>query len=360
MFKALGRVIASAILLVPTVLMASFARFAPDWFFSFYTDLSRQVAEFLGKIVAPIPFSVCEVLIFLLILWGIYTFINVIRRRKGLLAWLAGILLAGCTALLLFTALWGLNHFGPGITETLGIEVELSTRDELAAATNYYLDQANALASQMPRDEDGVTKTPAFSELGKQAVTCYTALSAQYDYFRTPVAPPKRVIAWYPMSKTGLTGIYLCFTGESCVNPDTFSASLPFTMCHELAHSQAVASEDGANFTAFLACTASDSALFRYSAYFSAYIYCYNALNKVDRTAAADVWNRMNDGVKADILANNERHAKYDGATREAVEQLNDTYLKAFSEELGVESYGAVADALVAWYKLQKAALTEA
>ena len=94
MFKALGRVIASAILLVLTVLMASFARFAPDWFFSFYTDLSRQVAEFLGKIVAPIPFSVCEVLIFLLILWGIYTFINVIRRRKGLLAWLAGILLA--------------------------------------------------------------------------------------------------------------------------------------------------------------------------------------------------------------------------------------------------------------------------
>ena len=68
----------------------------------------------------------------------------------------------------------------------------------------------------------------------------------------------------------------------------------------------------------------------------------------------------MNDGAKADILANNERHAKYDGATREAVEQLNDTYLKAFSEELGVESYGAVADALVAWYKLQKAALTEA
>lgn len=53
-------------------------------------------------------------------------------------------------------------------------------------------------------------------------------------------------------------------------------------------------------------------------------------------------------------------HAKYDGATREAVEQLNDTYLKAFSEELGVESYGAVADDLVAWYKLQKAALTEA
>ena len=342
MFKALGRVIASAILLVLTALLASFARFAPDWFFSFYADLSRRAAAFLGKIVGPIPFSVCEVLIFLLILWGIYTFINIFRRRKGLLAWLAGILLAGCIALLLFTALWGLNHFGPDITETLGIEVEHSTRDELAEATNYYLDQANALASQMPRDADGVTTTPAFAELGKQTVAAYTALSARYDYFQTPAAPPKRVIAWYPMSKAGLTGIYLCFTGESCVNPDTFPAMLPFTMCHELAHSQAVASEDGANFTAFLA-------------YFAAYIYCYNALNKVDQTAAADVWNRMNDGVKADILANNARYAKYEGAVRETAQQLNDTYLKAFSEELGVESYGAVADDLVAWYKLQVA-----
>ena len=37
----------------------------------------------------------------------------------------------------------------------------------------------------------------------------------------------------------------------------------------------------------------------------------------------------------------------------DAEECVNDTYLKAFSEESGVQSYGEVADYLIAWY-LQK------
>ena len=52
-----------------------------------------------------------------------------------------------------------------------------------------------------------------------------------------------------------------------------------------------------------------------------------------------------------DILNEGRAHVKVEMSAED---------LKAFSEELGVESYGAVADALVAWYKLQKAALTEA
>ena len=39
----------------------------------------------------------------------------------------------------------------------------------------------------------------------------------------------------------------------------------------------------------------------------------------------------------------------------DAEESVNDTYLKAFSEESGVQSYGEVADLLIAWY-LQTAA----
>jgi hypothetical protein len=360
MFKALGRVIASAILLVLTGLMASFARYAPDWFFSFYTDLSRRVAAFLGKIVGPLPFSVCEVLIVLLLLWGIYTLVRVICRRKGLLAWLVGVLLAGCIGLFLFTALWGLNHFGPSVTEKLGMETELGTREELVAATNYFLDQANALSAQTDRAADGTVSVPSFRTLAQQAVEDFSKLSETYDYFTEPVSPPKRIFCWYPMSKAGFTGIYLCFTGESCVNPDTYPATLPFTMCHELAHSQAVAAEEDANFVAFLACMGSDDPLSRYSACFNAFIYCYNALWEKDQSAALEIAARMNDAVRADNDANNARYAEYDGVARETVQQLNDTYLKAFSEELGVESYGAVADNLVAWYRLQQTETSQA
>ena len=40
---------------------------------------------------------------------------------------------------------------------------------------------------------------------------------------------------------------------------------------------------------------------------------------------------------------------------QDAAQKVNDAYLKAFDEESGVQSYGEVADLLIAWY-LQKTA----
>ena len=55
-------------------------------------------------------------------------------------------------------------------------------------------------------------------------------------------------------------------------------------------------------------------------------------------------------GVVADIRAANEHYAQYEGKVQDAAQKVNDTYLKAFSEESGVQSYGEAADLLIAWY----------
>ena len=95
---------------------------------------------------------------------------------------------------------------------------------------------------------------------------------------------------------------------------------------------------------------ASESDDFRYSGAFGAYIYCHNALSKVDKTAASQIWSTLSDGVIADIRAANEHYAQYEGKVQDAAQKVNDTYLKAFSEESGVQSYGEAADLLIAWY----------
>ena len=56
-----------------------------------------------------------------------------------------------------------------------------------------------------------------------------------------------------------------------------------------------------------------------------------------------------------DLRAANEHYAQYEGKVQDAAQKVNDAYLKAFSEESGVQSYGEVADLLIAWY-LQKTA----
>ena len=286
----------------------------------------------------------------MLALWFFYTLIRVFTGRRSLLCWLSGVLLGLSTGVFLFVAIWGLGHFGPSVDQTLGLDVREYSKQELIAATAYFAAQANEYAEKVERDAENLTVYPAFSELAKQAPGGYAALAQQYDPFTDGLGPVKPLASWRLFSQTGTTGIFICFTAEACVNPDTYTAWIPFTMCHELAHRQAVTAEDDANFCAYLACMASEDDDFRYSGAFGAYIYCHNALSKIDKTAASQIWSTLSDGVLADIRAANAHYEQYEGKVQDAAQKVNDTYLKAFSEESGVQSYGEAADLLIAWY----------
>lgn len=348
--KAIGRVILSAILLVLTGLLAAFAKAAPSALFSFYTGWSRAAIAAISSVTSLVPFAVWEVLVVLLALWFFYTFICVFTKHHSLLRWLSGVLLGACIGVFAFVALWGLNHFGPEIGQTLNLNVREYTRQELTAATAYYAAQANQYAGSVSRDDDGRTVYPEFSALSAEAADAYGTLSQSSPFFSGGLGPVKSLASWRLFSQFGTTGIFVCLTGESCVNPDTYPAWIPFTMCHELAHKQAVAAEDDANFCAYLACMASGNDDFAYSGAFGAYIYCHNALSAVDKTAASQIWSTLDSRVITDIKAANAHYAQYEGTVQDAAQKINDTYLKAFSEESGVQSYGEAADLLIAWY----------
>lgn len=81
-------------------------------------------------------------------------------------------------------------------------------------------------------------------------------------------------------------------------------------MCHEIGHRMAFARENEANFAAFLACEASEDARFAYSGYYTAFLYCYNALRKVDAAAANEVWSGACDELRADCAAANSHYKK--------------------------------------------------
>ena len=350
--KTVSRVILSAILLVTTGLLVAAAKAFPEAIFtSFYPEFSSGVLNFLSRITSPFPFALWEVLALLLILWAIYTLVRCIRRRGGFVCWLAGLLLGFCAGLLAFVAVWGLGHFGPSLGERIGLETRPYTVQELYDAAAYYTDQANEYAAQVSRDDDGVASFQSFSTLASEAPQACQALPALWGSDETiSTARVKRLTAWPLYSYAGVTGIFVPLTGESSVNPDTFVASLPFTMCHEVAHRLGFPAEDDANFCAYLACSASDSLEFRYSGAYSAFIYCYNALYEEDRDLAAEIWDRASEQLKADCRAANTHYDQYEGVVQDAAQMVNDTYLKAFDQEAGVKSYGAVADYLIAWH----------
>lgn len=355
--KTLGRLILSAIFLVLTGVMAAVAHSAPELVFAFYPDFSRRILSALASVTAAVPFCVWEILLLLAVLWLVYTLVNVFRRHgRGFCAWLSGVVLALSVFAFAFVGVWGLNHFGPTVAQALSLPVREYSAAELAEATRYYAAEATRLASAVPRDAADVGQFSDFETLAAQAGAGYAPLAQKYALFTGSTARVKKLASWRLFSRFGITGIFVCVTGESCVNPDTYAAWLPFTMCHEIAHRQTVAAEDGANFCAYLACIENPSAEFQYSGAMAAYIYCSNALMKVDRTAASEIWNSVAPGIRADAQAANAHYAQYEGAVQDAAQKVNDVYLKAFSETSGVQSYGEVADLLIAWYQQQKTA----
>ena len=347
--RTIGRLILTAVFALLTLSLVAAAAYVPG-FFDFYTPLSRNILNFLGTLTAPFPFALWEVLAALAVLLLLYTLVRTFVKKHSFLCWLSGVALAAGVLVFLFVGMWGLNHYAPPLAERLGLEVGGYDSEQLAQATVYMAQRAGALAGQVARNDEGDLQID-FSAMAKAAAQGYEALGNQYDFFAVEKLPRvKKLLVPDAFSYAGITGICVPFTGESCVNPDTYEASLPFTMCHELAHRLSVAAEDEANFAAFLAATAHPDGAFQYSGWYSAFVYCYNALYEVDKAAASAIWEGMSETLRADCRRANEHYEPYEGAVQEAAQQVNDAYLKAFDEEAGVASYGLVADLLLAWY----------
>lgn len=350
MTKTILRLTLSGALLIFTGIAVLTAKFFGGFFFSFYPAFSRWVTKILAGVTSVVPFALCEILLVALIAWF---FISLIRAiiKKRMVRWLTGVLLIACILVTAFVSIWGLNYYAPPMRERLGLSDRQFTVAELKEATVYYRDRANELAYSVERGEDGVMVDYDFSTLAKAAGEGYRTLSQTIPDFSGSTVRVKKLLSSSLQGKLGSTGVFICFTGESCVSTTTHSASMPFTMCHEIGHRMAFAREDEANFAGFLACAANTRPEFRYSGYYAAFRYCYNALYKQDPNAAKEVWGGVCAAVAHDWAASVEHYQELRSETAaEISDAVYDAYLKSFSVESGVQSYGEVTDLLLVWY----------
>ncbi len=350
MTKTILRLMLSGILTVLTAAMVLAAKFLTPVVFAFYPAFSRWIVGVLAGITSVVPFAVWEILLILLVIWFFTSLIRAILRGR-MVRWLAGVLLGVCILATAFVAVWGLNYYAPKMQERLGLPEKQYTAQELKVAAIYFRDMANATAPLVSRDENGVMREGDFQTLAKAAGEGYETLAETMDCFDGSTVRVKKLLSSRLMGATGTTGVFICLTGESGVSTTTFSASMPFTMCHEIGHRMAFARENEANFAAFLACEANERAEFRYSGYYSAFIYCYNALCDVDSAAAAEVRQGCGPFLAADCNAAVAHYNEIEDKTAsEVYGEVYDTYLKSFSVESGIQSYGEVTDLLLIWY----------
>lgn len=350
MTKTILRLTASASLLVLTGVMLLLANYLTPVIFAFYPAFSRYVTGLLASMTSVLPIPLWELLVVAAVLWFFLSLIRAIVRRR-MVRWATGLLLVVSIVIMAFVGIWGLNYYAPSMQSRLGLQELQYTPAQLEEAACYYRDMANRTALSVTRQDDGTMADYDFDRLSDSAGLGYETLAQSMDCFDGSTVGVKKLLSSSLMGKIGTTGVFLCLTGESTVSTTTYRASLPFTMCHEIGHRMAFAREDEANFAAFLACCANSAPEFQYSGYYSAFRYCYNALYSADPEAAARVWSGVGQELAADCRAASEQYAAQRSETASKVSnQVYDTYLKSFSVDSGVQSYGEVADLLLDWY----------
>ena len=351
-----GYLTAAILAALSWVLMEFGAKFTTlvDMVFPYVT---RTVMGYLAVWTAPLEFCLWQLIVAAAAVVLIATIVLMIVMRWNPVRWLGWVAAVCSLVYLLHTVVFGLNYYAGDLADDIRLEKRPYTVEELVDAAAYYRDMANLLSDQVKRDGNGNVDFAEFEVLAEQAADGFDTLVYDYSYpiFAGSTLPVKK-LGWADMySSMGITGVTMGLTGEAAVNPQIPDVTLPFTMCHEMAHRMSITTEKDANFAAFLACQANEDIQFRYSAYFMAYRYCYNALVNANTIAASGAAARIASEATEELHHDMVHYSQFFASTRNdtaatVANTVNDTYLKTSGDESGIASYGEVCDLLVNWH----------
>ena len=322
-----------------------------------YPYVTRTVQGVLAQWSAGVDFCLWQMGALVLGIGLIASIVLMIAMKWNPVRWLGWVLTVASLVYFLNTLVFGLNYYAGPLADDIRLEMRQYGVEELTDAAVYYRNKANFLAKQVKRDANGDVLFDDFDTLAAKAENGFDNLVYKHSYpvFAGSTLPVKE-LGWSDMyTSMGITGVTMGITGEAAVNPQIPAVSIPFTMCHEMAHRMSIATERDANFTGFLAATANEDVQYQYSGYFMAYRYCYNALLSANTmeasSAAARVASEVNAELKHDMDAYSQLFSsrKSEVGTKVA-DTANDTYLRASGDSAGVRSYGEVTDLLVSWH----------
>ena len=341
-------------------LVVTGAYFALRGSFTLMTWMSERVARpwhrFFGKLFNNLPFSMAGMLTAALVLgylaYIVYLIVQTVRcggvvRRAYLLAVTA----VGLTALIyaLFCLLWGVYYYTSDFEAQSGVHAAPVSVEQLESVTRYFAGLADTYGAQVVRDENGLYAAD-LDEMFERSAALYDEVEKSFPCLAGDGLRAKPFLFSKGMSLINFTGFFFPFTGEANINVDSPACMVPSTIAHELAHQRGVAAEDEANFVAVLACLENGDADYCYSASLLAYIHLSNALYKADTERWQAISEGLSPGVRADIAGNNAYWQRYKTAVSKTTDAVYTGFLHSYGQTLGLQTYGACVDLLVAYY----------
>lgn len=351
------------------VLLAAFALQAlasrkPQFVERYYSRrVFPPIIHTLSLIDGVVGFSIAELMIYVLAAALVATVFHqarqVYRRRLRIgrmlrtdlqiLIWISG------SAMFLFLLMWGLNYQREPLGIKLGFTGRNATDEQLKIISETIVNEVNSnyAASHSGNAASGsLSGPPDRDQVYELLESGYQHEALLADAASGRFGPPKPIYFSGLMSRLGLSGFYMPFTGEPNFNPAQPDFDLPYVVAHEKAHQRGFAREDEANFIAFVVCVNSTNPYVRYSGYL-------NALNVVGAFVSLDpqfnksLFERVGEGPRNDLQARAAFWARYEGPARGVASRVNDSYLKANRIESGSRSYSEDVALIVGYYLMR-------
>ncbi len=331
---------------------------------SFAQMYSDTVSVFLRYLLSAatgfLPFSVAEVCLLLLpfaIIFALVVAVRaIVKKRFSIKKVLLSILGVLFVAFSVFVNVFGVCYFTKPLEVRLDLNRTILNRDELYKDALYTHGVLCGFADNVDFDKGGASVNPhSFFETGKLVDKGYDALSDSSVFKSKMVGKSKPVMLSSLMTYTHISGMYMPFTGEANVNTNYPDYVVAFTIAHEKAHQRGVASEDEANFMAFLACMASGDNYLKYSAMMNMYDYYLDETLENDVKLYNQLVGETDSRIIGEMYAYFKFFKKYSGsAASKAANTVNDTYIKAMGNDEGVKSYGLVIELYHAYIEKMK------
>jgi len=318
------------------------------------SSINKFIIQGLSQITGLVSFSLAEfIYISHLIAIPIVFCILIYKLFKGeFFKYTVKIVSYLSVVYLLFMILWGFNYSRVSISETMSLEVLPLSTEKLYDLNQDLIIKANTLRQLIHEDESGVmTIEGGYQSVFNRANTGYQLIGEDYQVLAGRYGRPKSIKLSQPMLYTGITGMYFPFTAEANVNTAIPYLLLPATTLHEMAHLRGIASEDEANYLAYLTASVHPDVDFQYSGTVLALIYTLNALATVEPDLASELKEMYSEGLKRDLQDYNEFWSKYDGQIDQISNRVNDAFLKGNRQEDGVISYSRMVYLLMSHYE---------
>ena len=312
----------------------------------------------LARMSAALPFSLAEWL-YAMVIGGTLVYIIVVLlrlRQPGRAARLWRLLVRLAALALdvyaLFCLLWGVYYYGDDFIARSGLETGPVSAAELELVTLYFADRLNACSTLVPRDGDGLCCTDRAAVLARSPLL-FRHVEQRFPCLAGPEVPVKGMFFSRIMSYMDFTGFFCPFTAEANVNMDFPEALFAATAAHELSHQRGVAKEQEANFVAVLASLESGDPDFCYSACMLAYVHLANALARTDPAAQRMIAAGLCEGARADLEASRDYWAGFKTPVQAVTDTVYEGFLQSYGQTLGMRSYGACVELLVAYYRTE-------